>query len=171
MNKLKKIIALLSALILLSLPLCSCNGGRGSTGNSEKTSESARESEKTSESDSTEQPEPTKEVIDLKGQTELASSVTYAVNAANSVQAYYKDNDYERGEYVVKNAKSKFSHVLRGPGKTVGYFGNSQGKPYLENTMDVYAVSGEERIYAKKSGKDARANTTDFGYYYYAVNV
>ncbi len=171
MNKLKKIIALLSALILLSLPLCSCNGGGGSTGNSEKTSESARESEKTSESEPTEQPEPTKEVIDLKGQTELASSVTYAVNAANSVQAYYKDNDYERGEYVVENAKSKFSHVLRGSGKTVGYFGNSRGKPYLENTMDVYAVSGAERIYAKKSGKDARANTTDFGYYYYAVNV
>ena len=175
MNKLKKLIALLSATILLAFPLCSCRGGGDSSGGTDTTrtseSESLSDSESSGGSETPDPIKPEKEVIDLKGQTELSSSITYAVNAANSVQAYYVNNDYERGEYVVGNSTAQFSHVLRGSGKTVKYFNNASGETYLENTMDVYAVSGSERVYARKSDKDARMNTTDFGYYYYAVNV
>ena len=111
-------------------------------------------------------------IVDLTGQTNLASSVTYSNDVANGVQAYYgSTGEYERNEYIVKNKVSAFSHVLKDGGKTVGYFCNSESGVYLENTMDVYILNGGERIYAKKSPTDGRINTVDLGYYYYSVNV
>ena len=111
-------------------------------------------------------------IVDLTGQTNLASSVTYSNDVANGVQAYYgSTGEYERNEYIVKNKVSAFSHVLKDGGKTVGYFCNSESEVYLENTMDVYILNGGERIYAKKSPTDGRINTVDLGYYYYSINV
>lgn len=112
-----------------------------------------------------------KEVIDLTGQTELASTVSYANRIANGIQAFYENTEYENGAYVVQNRSATFSHNIKGGNKTVGYFNNSVGNTYLESTMDVYLVNGGERQYAKKSTKDARINTTNLGYYYYTVNV
>lgn len=161
MKKLNKIIAILFSIVICSFSFSGC--GDASSDNSGSADSSG--------SSVTPPPAEETEVIDLAGQTELASTVTYANTVANGVQAYYANGEYEDESYIVKNKISSFSHLLKGASKTVEYFRNSQGKSYLENTMDVYAVSAGERVYAKKYAKDARVNTTDFGYYYYAVNV
>ena len=108
---------------------------------------------------------------DISGDSPYSASVLYANDAANTVQAVYTDG--ERHGLRVSNMISSFETDLTGTGNMgIGYFANSAGKNYFENSLDLYVIDSEGAEWTDRGSVSAgRVNTTRLGYYYYETKV
>ncbi len=108
---------------------------------------------------------------DISADTPLADSIVYANRMANEVQMYFTDPD--RTRFTMSNSVSKFEFDLcYGDSRGITYFGDYYGKPYFENSMDMYAVDSTGTEWNdRKSGSFGRQNTYRLGYYYSEAHI
>ncbi len=86
---------------------------------------------------------------------------------ANGVQAYF--TDASRTHYSIQNLEMTMNYArsYKAP-QLVESIKNTQGVPYIQNTMDVFVrMNSGNTYYASGSTKSAEANLYRFGYYYY----
>ncbi len=135
----------------------------------EVTTEDATAVSTESESDSETETETEPAPIVLDG--EFGSAITNAYNLKNKVQTYYLNP--ERTDYRIENMQMGFEYELMAAEKPlVTAFLNSEGKPYLQNTMDVYIKMESGKVYyASETSQDVRVNIYKYGYYYYETHL
>ncbi|MBP1588308.1 MAG: hypothetical protein ILO53_07930 [Clostridia bacterium] len=98
-------------------------------------------------------------------------TITTAARYANTVNGYY--NVPNQDKYIAENLNSRLTYNLTGA--ETGFVGlqsltDTEGHPYIENTMDVFLRTGNGSVvYA--SSHAARANLYDQGYYYYNLHI
>ena len=174
------VISLLLALIMIVGALASCGGPGVATEEPTKneTTEAPSE-EKTSEKQTdtpdqttTEEPdevttEETTEIIEgpvLEGTN--ADLIRTSNELAHGVQAYFENSKWFK--YIVDNQNMSLKYtVCKDLPQYVDYIKNTQGKSYIENTMDVFVkMTDGQTVYASTSTEHAIANMYKLGYYY-----
>ena len=122
-----------------------------------ESSESETESAETTASESDES-ETTTETDMIAPEGEHGELIALNNSLANGVQAYFADGD--RNSFVLANKNMTMSYSRRaGNSQLVSYIKNTQGKSYIENTMDVYVKMADGSVhYASKSAKNASVN-------------
>ena len=97
-------------------------------------------------------------------------AVKNANKLANGVQTYYVNG---RKDYVIENRNMTLGYVLtRDKDQQVSYIKNTQGKAYVENTMDSFAsLTDGTTVFASKTSVNTTSNIFRYGYYYYEVRL
>ena len=85
---------------------------------------------------------------------------------AGDVQAYFENAKWFK--YIVENNNMSLKYtVSKDLPQYIDYIKNSQGKTYIENTMDVFVrMTDGHTVYASTSTENAIANMYKLGYYY-----
>ncbi len=172
------LIALLLALVMMLSSLAACTGN-SQTNQPEETDETDN-SESSSEKDGNEDVEETTDKesdevvkadpIPLEGP--YASTIKLANKYANGVNVSYPSA--ARDTILITNSNMSLTYNTHSfSDKLVGSIKNSEGKAYIENTMDVYVkmVGNDSLFYASKSANPALMNVYRYGYYYYQVLI
>ena len=100
-----------------------------------------------------------------------ADTIMQANRLADGVQAYYANS--KRTVYRIENRNMALEYALSSSGPDlVTSLQNSQGKAYLENTMDVFMTMTDGKTYlASDSTAVPYANIYRMGYYYYDAHI
>ena len=172
------LIALLLALVMMLSSLAACTGN-SQTNQPEETDETDN-TESSSEKDGNEDVEETTDKesdevvkadpIPLEGP--YASTIKLANKYANGVNVSYPSA--ARDSILITNRNMSLTYNTHSfSDKLVGSIKNSEGKAYIENTMDVYVkMAGSDSLfYASKSTSPALMNVYRYGYYYYQVLI
>ena len=139
--------------------------GTTSSESASDASDSTEESESTEESNSESDSDSETEPAELSG--EHAQIIEHANSLANGVQAYYTDAG--RTHHSIKNQEMTltFARTIT-EDQQVASIKNTQGKSYIENTMDVFVrMKDGGTFYASQTASDAGVNVFRFGYYYF----
>ena len=85
---------------------------------------------------------------------------------AGTVQAYFEHSNWYK--YIAENTNMSLKYtVSKDFPQYIDYIQNSQGKSYIENTMDVFVrLTDGHRVYASNSSEHAIVNMYRHGYYY-----
>ncbi len=115
--------------------------------------------------------EKTYEIVnDIYDDTDLASTIIYANEVANTVDGYYS-NGGDYAVYTLENRDVKIDSDLKSVQKTTSVF-NKDGKAYFENTVNLYYKDKNGIKYnSNNSISDVRANLLRFGEYYYENHI
>ncbi len=101
--------------------------------------------------------------------TAWGDAITYADEVANLINFRYLDQ--RRNVAEITNGDVRLVYNLdESENKQVAGLYNTQGVPYLTNTMDAFVVTNGDTMYASQSGVSARGNIYRFGYYYYDIH-
>lgn len=197
MNKTTKILALVLAIVMIcsALAACGSNGQITTTEQpSDETTEATTKaptdspSEKPSENvtedktednteDKTDANTEDKTDTNTEGTTEKipdeivvegphAELIQTTNGLANGVQGSYSDKLWR--EFDISNQNMTLRYNLpHDREQKVAYIKNTQGKSYIENTMDVFVrMTDGYTVYASSSSDDTLVNIYRFGYYY-----
>lgn len=184
MKKNVKLISLLLALLMLAAPLVACTSGGGGEESSE--SQSVTESESTEkqdpESDGTESTNDGKEDESESDSSALppveaienayTDYIKYANGLKNGVNPYY--TDATRAEVTVDNQVMSLGYGMVGmSGKMqLSHLSNTQGTPYITDTMDVVLNMENGKSYCGSRSLDSSIlNIYRYGYYYYETRI
>lgn len=90
---------------------------------------------------------------------------------AHDVQAYFENSNWFK--YIVDNRNMSLKYtVCKDLPQQVDYIKNTQGKSYIENTMDVFVkMTDGHTVYASTSTEHAIVNMYKLGYYYDEVRM
>ena len=85
---------------------------------------------------------------------------------ADGVQAYFENAKWFK--YIVENRNMSLKYtVCKDLPQYIDYIKNTEGKSYIENTMDVFVkMTDGHTVYASTSTEHAIANMYKLGYYY-----
>jgi len=110
------------------------------------------------------------EMRDITNDTNLADSLVYANQVANSVQARYV-YDSGRANYEIFNKQLKIVESLDTDGRLgIESISERDGGTYLTNSMYSYVIDRNGTVWSDNySTTVGRINTTRHGYYYYEV--
>lgn len=124
------------------------------------------ESDSDSEAESSSQ---TEEGTELSG--EHGRIIENAYSLANGVNAYFTSS--ERKSFVIENQHISFDYTLKHSDiQQVKSIKNTQGVPYIEDTMDVYVrMNNGITYYASKSSVSTATNLYRMGYYMYELRL
>ncbi len=100
-----------------------------------------------------------------------AASIMYADTIKNDVQVYFADQ--RTRDVIIENRHMTMRlNTLKTGEKHVTSLQNTDGKAYLENTMDVYVrTAAGDTYYASDSKAAGRLNIYRYGYYYYNAHI
>ena len=158
MMKIKRFLAIVSALLSVAmvLPMFGCN--TSSNGGTDATPKP------------TEVPEPTPEPRSIADETSLASSVVYAADLLNGIQGYYDSPDREG--FTVQNLNSRAAITLKGgDGRGLSSLMNANGVPLVSGGITGYVKTADGFVFGTTSSATARVNTNMMGVYYYQINI
>ena len=143
------------------------SGTTESSGNQESTNENETSSNETETSGSSS----TDKVNDSALDEIYKDSIIYANDIANGVQAGYVEAG--RSNYYIDNLNTSILYSLdNANNKQVTAISTTDGKNYIENTMDVFIRMTDGNVYyASASANNARPNIYRLGYYYYDVHI
>ena len=173
-------ITLILAILLLNFSFISCNTNvtnttetdgdiitENTTGSTESSAVSEYTTEAITEIENENETETENNSSDMKIEGEYARLIENANSLKNGVQAYFTDSS--RDYFALENAGMKFSYSLRSNNKQlVSRLTNSEGVPYITDTMDVFVKMRDGNTYfASGSTVDATANLYRVGMYYY----
>ncbi len=101
----------------------------------------------------------------------FGESVKYAQAMKDGVQAGYTNGN--RVGFTMTNLNMAITADLTGKSnKQISALVNEYGVPYLRDTMDIYAVTGDGSIfYGSESSVNGRVNIYRYGTYYYETHV
>ncbi len=162
-------ISLILAIIMIVCALASCD-----TGNTTTTTPNVPEPTETpttpdqSEDNSTEETtEPIHEDVNDPGHVGYSEDLIKKSNElADGVQAYFENSNWFK--YIVENQNMSLKYtVCKDIPQYVDYIKNTDGKSYIENTMDVFVkMTDGHTVYASNSTEHAIANMYKLGFYY-----
>ena len=173
-------LLLVTMMLVGALVSCSPNGNDETTGtssatdgetNSEGTSAkddtASSESGSSSEDESESESETETDVVAPSLSGKNSATIEYANSLANGVQAFY--TDASRKYHSVKNQEMTLTFARSiTDDQQVASIKNTQGKSYIENTMDVFVRMKDGGTYfASQTAGNAGTNVFRFGYYYY----
>ncbi len=169
------VISLLLAIVMIVGMLASCNIGNTATTTSEPDSDSTEAptnqdqsegntTEDNNTEETTEQGTDEFEEFDRMGYSE--DLIKKSNGLADGVQAYFESSKWFK--YIVENQNMSLKYtVCKDLPQYVDYIKNTEGKSYIENTMDVFVrMTDGHTVYASTSSEHAIANMFKLGYYY-----
>ncbi len=178
-NRILSFLSLLLVIVMITAAFAGCADETEETTDpsAENTTESAGdgtdESESKIESDSEKGEDSTDdisgEVIELTGPH--ADVIENANALANGVNAYFPDET--RRNFYIENQNMSLDYSLhQSTEQLVSYIKNTEGKSYIENTMDVFVtMKNGSTFYASKTNTPTYPNLYRMGYYMYEMRL
>ena len=168
------VISLLLAIIMIVGALAACGSGNNTTTEApgeQSTEASTNQNQTTNGTTGTTTEETTEEGTTVPenplGNVGYSEDLIKVSNGlAGDVQAYFETSKWFK--YIVENNNMSLKYtVCKDLPQYVEYIKNSQGKSYIENTMDVFVrMTDGHTVYASTSTEHAIANMYKLGYYY-----
>lgn len=183
MKNILKTISLLMALLMILGVLASCakkNNVTSSTSATDSNTENNTEGSNGTEPENgtvESQESESSGVTSDESDTEAISSpeagytnqnlVEFANGLAENVNSYFENASREH--YIMENSNMTLKYSLKSDSKQyVSGLYNKEGKPYIQNTMDVYYKKKDGTVsYSSNSTVNTQPNVYRFGYYYY----
>ncbi len=98
-------------------------------------------------------------------------TIAYADDVANLINFRYIGTRREVAEITNGDVRMVYNLAQKDNKQVAGLY-NTQGVPYLTNTMDAFIVTQDgTKLYASQSGTSGRGNIYRFGYYYYDIHI